>query len=177
MSAVTWPLLAAQDWAQLGATDAHPVMCKQASSAITLFWGGLGVAWEWPGGRVVRGRLRLARPGCKRDRFPHASRSPCPHGPDLRGQIRRQDRRGFLGAEDDRMAGAGTLPGSQDRATKYAFDDPKGVDRPKDFRTREQGLFSVPYAESSGTGPIAENGAFELRDGRRKPLADLQKAL
>ena len=37
------------------------------------------------------------------------------------------------------------------------------ADRAEDFRTRQQGLFSVPYATSPRTGPVAQNGTFELR--------------
>ena len=43
--------------------------------------------------------------------------------------------------------------------------------------TREQGAFSVPYAELSGTRSTAENGAFELRYGWCRSLAYVQKAL
>ena len=39
------------------------------------------------------------------------------------------------------------------------------------------GAFSVLYAESCGTRPVAEIGAFELRHRRRKSHAYIQKAV
>ena len=45
------------------------------------------------------------------------------------------------------------------------------------FRTREQGAFSVRYADSAGKGQIAENGAIELRRRCYKCLSHLQNAL
>jgi hypothetical protein len=45
------------------------------------------------------------------------------------------------------------------------------------FRTREQGLFFVPYPHSSRTGPTVAIGAFELRRRRRKCPSHLQDAL
>ena len=49
--------------------------------------------------------------------------------------------------------------------------------RQKNFRTRQQGLFSVPYAESHTTGQIAQNGAFELLHRCSKCLSYIQKTL
>ena len=36
------------------------------------------------------------------------------------------------------------------------------LDAKRIFRTRQQSLFSIPYAESRATSHIAQNGAFEL---------------
>ena len=45
------------------------------------------------------------------------------------------------------------------------------------FRTRQQSLFSVRYAETCQTSRIAEISSFELRYRQRKYLSRIQKAL
>src|SRR5579864_8928271 len=52
-----------------------------------------------------------------------------------------------------------------------------GFDCKKDFRTREHRVFSISYAESGRTRPIAQKGTFELPCRWRKSLSDIQKAL
>src|SRR5579863_7265931 len=54
---------------------------------------------------------------------------------------------------------------------RHAFDCKK------DFRTRQYRVFSISYAESGRTRPIAEKGAFELPCRWRKSLSYIQKAL
>jgi DNA invertase Pin-like site-specific DNA recombinase len=100
-----------------------------------------------------------------------------PYGSDVRGQVGRQDRGRILVAEDDGMANARASPGECRGCAKHSALRESAAHRAANFRTRKQGTFSVPYAQSQGTGPTSENRAFELRHGWRKYHTHIQEAL
>jgi len=78
---------------------------------------------------------------------------------------------------DERMADSGASLGECSEWSESTRPRESTSDRAPNFRTREQGAFSLPYAKPCGTRSTAENGTFELRDRRRNSYAHLQKAI
>src|SRR5271169_3531695 len=84
------------------------------------------------------------------------------HGSGLSGQTGWQDPGGVLGTQNRRVdRGRTGSYGGSCSARSATFRPGTGCE--ENFRTGEQGLFSVPYTETTRTGPIAAIGAFELR--------------